>query len=81
SSAEKEKEDNAVMRYQALKSKPQTKAQARKNMMIYLRNMAGLKIDYFKGMNYDDIRLIFKKKFNSNVAFLEKIKEQMEEED
>nr|GFB75697.1 hypothetical protein [Tanacetum cinerariifolium] len=47
-------------------SKPQTKAQARKNMMIYLRNMAGLKIDYFKGMNYDDIRLIFKKKFNSN---------------
>nr|GEX87822.1 hypothetical protein [Tanacetum cinerariifolium] len=34
----KEKEDNAVKRYQALKRKPQTKAQARKNMMIYLRN-------------------------------------------
>nr|GEW82717.1 ribonuclease H-like domain-containing protein [Tanacetum cinerariifolium] len=33
------------------------------------------------GMNYDDIRLIFEKKFNSNVAFLHKIKEQMEEED
>nr|GEU95629.1 hypothetical protein [Tanacetum cinerariifolium] len=77
----KEKEDNAVMRYQALKRKPQTEAQARKNMMIYLRNVAGFKRDYFKGMTYDDIRLIFEKKFNSNVAFLLKTKEQMEEED
>nr|GEU97293.1 hypothetical protein [Tanacetum cinerariifolium] len=77
----KEKEDNAVMRYQALKRKPQTEAQARKNMMIYLRNMAGFKMDNFKGMTYDDIRLIFEKYFNSNVAFLEKTKEQMEEED
>nr|GEV33864.1 uncharacterized mitochondrial protein AtMg00810-like [Tanacetum cinerariifolium] len=77
----KEKEDNALMRYQALKRKPQTEAQARKNMMIYLRNMAGFKIDYFKGMNYDATRPIFEKYFKSNVAFLEKKKEQMEEED
>nr|GEY30147.1 hypothetical protein [Tanacetum cinerariifolium] len=34
----KAKEDNVVKRYQALKRKPQTEAQARKNMMIYLRN-------------------------------------------
>nr|GEX75789.1 ribonuclease H-like domain-containing protein [Tanacetum cinerariifolium] len=34
----KEKNDNVVMRYQALKRKPQTEAQARKNMMIYLTN-------------------------------------------
>nr|GEV92758.1 putative ribonuclease H-like domain-containing protein [Tanacetum cinerariifolium] len=67
--------------YQALKRKPQTKAQARKNMMIYLRNMAGFKMDYFKGMSYDDIRLIFEKKFKSNMAFLVKNEEQMEEED
>nr|GEY23989.1 hypothetical protein [Tanacetum cinerariifolium] len=77
----KEKEDNDVMRYQALKRKPQTEAQAKKNMMIYLRNMAGFKMDYFKGMSYDDISPIFEKKFNSNVAFLEKTREQMEEED
>nr|GEV15785.1 hypothetical protein [Tanacetum cinerariifolium] len=75
------KEDNAMKRYQALKRKPQTKAQARKNMMIYLRNVVGFKMDYFKGMTYDDIRLIFEKKFNSNVAFLLKTKEQMDEED
>nr|GEV93453.1 hypothetical protein [Tanacetum cinerariifolium] len=76
----KEKEDNVVMRYQALKKKPQTEAQARKNMMIYLRNMAGFKMDHFKGISYDDIRLIFEKKFNSNMAFLEKIREQMKED-
>nr|GFB18550.1 hypothetical protein [Tanacetum cinerariifolium] len=64
----KEKEDNVVMSYQALKRKPQTEAQARKNMMIYLRNMAGFKMDYFKGMTYDDIRLIFEKNFNSNIV-------------
>nr|GEY57357.1 copia protein [Tanacetum cinerariifolium] len=46
-----------------------------------IRNMVGFKMDYFKGMSYDDIHLIFEKKFNSNVAFLEKTKEQMEEED
>nr|GEU30125.1 hypothetical protein [Tanacetum cinerariifolium] len=76
----KKKEDNTVMRYQSLKRKPQTEAQAKKNMMIYLRNMAGFKMDHFKGMGYDDIRPIFEKKFNSNVAFLEKTREQMEEE-
>nr|GEW05380.1 hypothetical protein [Tanacetum cinerariifolium] len=77
----KEKEDNAVLRYQALKMKPQTEAKARKNMMIYLKNMVGFKMDYFKGMSYDDIRLIFEKYFNSNVAFQEKTKEQLEEEE
>nr|GEU70571.1 hypothetical protein [Tanacetum cinerariifolium] len=64
-----------------IKGKPQTEAQARKNMMIYLRNMAGFKMDYFKGMSYDDIHPIFEKYFNSNVAFLEKTKEQLEEEE
>nr|GEX71950.1 hypothetical protein [Tanacetum cinerariifolium] len=67
----KQKEDKAMKRYHALKKKPQTEAQARKNMMIYLRN----------GMTYDDIRPIFKKYFDSNVAFLQKTKEQMDEEE
>nr|GEV27280.1 hypothetical protein [Tanacetum cinerariifolium] len=77
----KQKEDNVVKRYQALKRKPQTEDQARKNMMIYLKNVVGFKMDYFKGMTYDDIRLIFKKYFDSNVAFLQKTKEHMDEED
>nr|GEZ57769.1 hypothetical protein [Tanacetum cinerariifolium] len=75
------KQDNVVLRYQVLKRKQQTEAQAKKNMIVYLKNMAGFKMDYFKGMSYDAIRLIFEKYFNSNVAFLEKTKEQLEEEE
>nr|GEV56596.1 hypothetical protein [Tanacetum cinerariifolium] len=78
---EKGKQDNVVLRYQALKRKPQTKAQAKKNMMVYLKNMAGFKMDYFKGISYDVIRPIFEKYFNSNVAFLEKSKKELEEEE
>nr|GEV44170.1 hypothetical protein [Tanacetum cinerariifolium] len=37
------------------------------------------KMDFFKGMSYDDIRPIFEKYFNSNVAFLEKIEKELEE--
>nr|GEY31591.1 hypothetical protein [Tanacetum cinerariifolium] len=77
----KAKEDPAVQRYQVIKRKPQTEGQARKNMMMYLKNVAGFKLDYFKGMSYDDIRLIFEAKFNSNIEFLLKTKEQMKEEE
>nr|GEV26218.1 hypothetical protein [Tanacetum cinerariifolium] len=77
----KDKEDPAVKRYHVLKRKPQTKAQARKNMIMYLKNIDGFKMDYFKGMSYDDIRLIFEAKFNSNVTFFLKTKEQIEEEE
>nr|GEW04084.1 hypothetical protein [Tanacetum cinerariifolium] len=38
-------------------------------------------LDYFKGMSYDDIRPILKAKFNSNLEFLLKTKEQMEEQE
>nr|GEZ61546.1 hypothetical protein [Tanacetum cinerariifolium] len=38
-------------------------------------------LDYFKGMSYDDIHLIFEAKFNSNIEFLLKSKEQIEEEE
>nr|GEU85594.1 hypothetical protein [Tanacetum cinerariifolium] len=48
-------------------------------MMVYLKNMATFKMDFFKGMNYDDIRPIFEKHFNSIVAFLEKEEEKLEE--
>nr|GEW58677.1 retrovirus-related Pol polyprotein from transposon TNT 1-94 [Tanacetum cinerariifolium] len=78
---QKAKEDPVVQRYQAMKRKPQTEAQTRKNMMMYLKNVAGFRLDYFKGMSYDDIRPIFEAKFNSNVEFLLKTKEQLEKEE
>nr|GFB37886.1 hypothetical protein [Tanacetum cinerariifolium] len=38
-------------------------------------------LDYFKGMSYDDICPIFEAKFNSNIEFLLKSKEQIKEEE
>nr|GEU37815.1 hypothetical protein [Tanacetum cinerariifolium] len=49
-------------------------------MMIYLKNMAGFKMDFFKGMTYSEIRPIFKKHYNSIQAFLEKREKQIKEE-
>nr|GEW09758.1 hypothetical protein [Tanacetum cinerariifolium] len=77
----KAKEDKSVKRYQSMKRKPQTEAQARKNMMVYLKNVAGFKMDYFKGMTYNDIRPVFEKHFDLNVAFLQKTKEQIDEDE
>nr|GEU55425.1 hypothetical protein [Tanacetum cinerariifolium] len=73
----KERQDNIVMRYQALKRKPVTEAQARKNMMVYLKNMVGFKMYFFRRMTYNDIRPIFEKHYNLNQAFLERVKEEV----
>nr|GFA65326.1 hypothetical protein [Tanacetum cinerariifolium] len=78
---QKAKEDPFVQRYQVMKKRPQPEAQARRNMIMYLKNTVGFRLDYFKGMSYDDIRLIFEAKFNSNIEFLLKLKEQIEEEE
>nr|GEU39506.1 putative ribonuclease H-like domain-containing protein [Tanacetum cinerariifolium] len=75
------KECPYVQKYQVMKKRPVTEAQARRNMMVYLKNNAGYILDYFKEMSYDDIRLIFEAKFNSNLKFLLKTKEKIEEEE
>ncbi|GJU27904.1 ribonuclease H-like domain-containing protein [Tanacetum coccineum] len=59
-----ERQSDTIKRYQTLKKKPVSVAQARKNIMIYLKNMAGYKMGYFKGMSYDKIRPIFKEEYN-----------------
>nr|GEZ71511.1 hypothetical protein [Tanacetum cinerariifolium] len=64
-----------------MKKRPQTESEARKNMMIYLKDTAGYKLDFFKGMSYDEIRPIFQARFDANMRFLLKSKEEMEEED
>nr|GEW21803.1 hypothetical protein [Tanacetum cinerariifolium] len=76
------KEDPAVKRYQALKRKPQTEAQARKNMMIYLKNVAGFKMDYFKEqIDEEDSRAL--KRINETptekAAKRQKLEEEVEE--
>nr|GEV09985.1 retrotransposon protein, putative, Ty1-copia subclass [Tanacetum cinerariifolium] len=78
---QKAKEDPFVQRYLVMKKRPQTEAQARKNMIMYLKNVVGFRLDYFKGMSYEDKSPIFEAKFNSNNAFILKTKEQLEEEE
>nr|GEW59079.1 reverse transcriptase domain-containing protein [Tanacetum cinerariifolium] len=45
-----ESSDDMEDRYQGMKKRPQTESEARKNMMIYLKNTAGYQMDFFKGM-------------------------------
>ncbi|GJZ74096.1 hypothetical protein Tco_0638242 [Tanacetum coccineum] len=59
-----ERHSDTIKRYQTLKKKLVSVAQARKNMMIYLKNMARYKMGYFKGMTYYDIRPIFEEEYN-----------------
>nr|GFB26467.1 hypothetical protein [Tanacetum cinerariifolium] len=70
-----------IKRYQGIKKRPQTKSEARKNMMIYLKNTAGYKMDFFKEMTYAQICPIFQARFDENMRFLFKSSKEMEEED
>ncbi|GKE58419.1 hypothetical protein Tco_1497604, partial [Tanacetum coccineum] len=56
--------DPSVIRYHALKMKPKTIAQARRNMIKYLKNQGNYKISDFKRMSYNEIRPIFEKVLN-----------------
>nr|GEU30215.1 hypothetical protein [Tanacetum cinerariifolium] len=48
-----EKHFDNIKKYQSLKRKPVSIAQARKNMIIYLKNMVRYKMEHFRGMTYD----------------------------
>nr|GFB11862.1 hypothetical protein [Tanacetum cinerariifolium] len=75
------KEPQYIKIYHGMKKKPQTKSKPRKNMIFYLKNNEGYKMDFFKGMKYDEILLIFQAKFDANMRFLFKSREEMEEKD
>ncbi|GJR13829.1 hypothetical protein Tco_0796481 [Tanacetum coccineum] len=64
-----DEDDSRKSKYHALKMKPKTIAQARRNMIKYLKNQGNFKISQFKGMSYNDIRPIFEKiwDFNQNI--------------
>nr|GFA65669.1 hypothetical protein [Tanacetum cinerariifolium] len=47
-----EKHLDNIKKYQSLKRKPIFIAHARKNMIVYLKNMAGYKIQHFKEKDY-----------------------------
>nr|GEV81540.1 hypothetical protein [Tanacetum cinerariifolium] len=51
-----------------MKKRPQTESEARKNMMIYLKNTTGYKMDFFRGMTYAEICPIFQASINETRA-------------
>nr|GEW20844.1 hypothetical protein [Tanacetum cinerariifolium] len=59
-----EKHLDNIKKYQSLKRKPISIAQARKNMIVYLKNTARYKMEHFKGMTYDKVRPIFEREYN-----------------
>nr|GEV03568.1 hypothetical protein [Tanacetum cinerariifolium] len=65
------KKVNAAEPTEIPKSKEETTvAQAKKNMIVYLKNIARYKIAHFKGMTYDQVRPIFEREYNKVQTFL-----------
>nr|GFA48222.1 hypothetical protein [Tanacetum cinerariifolium] len=78
---QKSKNPQYIKRYQGMKKRPQTESEAHKNMMIYLKNTAGYKMDFFKEMMYAEICPIFQARFDENMRILFKSREEIGEED
>nr|GEZ80583.1 hypothetical protein [Tanacetum cinerariifolium] len=68
-----------IKRYQGMKKRPQTESKARKNMMIYLKNTVGYKMDFFKGMTYAQNFPIFQARFDENIRKLSKKAQEAED--
>nr|GEY97043.1 glutamic acid-rich protein-like [Tanacetum cinerariifolium] len=75
------KKTQYIKRYHGFKKKPQSKSEARKNMISYLKNTEGYKMEFFKGKTYDQILPIFQARFDANLKFLFKTREEMEKQD
>ncbi|GJW64018.1 hypothetical protein Tco_0115902 [Tanacetum coccineum] len=56
---DKRKKHFAAKRAKEKRSKPPTKAQKRKTMSTYLKNMAGWKLHQLKGKSYDEVEKLF----------------------
>nr|GEV79235.1 hypothetical protein [Tanacetum cinerariifolium] len=70
-----------LLRFTRQQKKPQSESKARKNMISYLKNTEGYKMEFFKGKTYDEILPIFQARFDANMKFLFKSREEMEKED
>nr|GFB74625.1 hypothetical protein [Tanacetum cinerariifolium] len=75
------KEPQHIKRYHGIKKKPQSKSEAPKNIISYLKNTKGYKMEFFKGKTYDQILPIFQARFDANMKFLFKTREEIEKED
>ncbi|GJS31836.1 hypothetical protein Tco_0492456 [Tanacetum coccineum] len=62
--------DPIVLRYHTLQNRPYSVAEVRKNTVMYLKNQAGYKQSFFKGMKYKEIRPIFEKVWDQTHTFV-----------
>ncbi|GKB23294.1 putative ribonuclease H-like domain-containing protein [Tanacetum coccineum] len=72
--------DPSVIRYHSQKMKPKSIAQARRNMIKYLKNQGNFKITDFKGMSYNEIRPIFEKLWDFNQNIMPMKRQKLEED-
>ncbi|GJY07818.1 hypothetical protein Tco_0374872 [Tanacetum coccineum] len=56
---DKRKKLQAGQRYEAIRNKPQTMYQQRKTMCTYMKNMAGYKMEHFKGKRFYKVKEMF----------------------
>nr|GFA12773.1 hypothetical protein [Tanacetum cinerariifolium] len=81
---QKAKDDPFIQRYQVMKKRLQTEAQARRNMMMYLKNTTGFRLDYFKGIEIESInetlaqKAANRRRRNEEVKDVEEIKQHLE---
>nr|GFA85374.1 hypothetical protein [Tanacetum cinerariifolium] len=78
---DQEKSAEYIKRYHGFKKKPQSESEERKNMISFLKNTEGYKMEFFKGKTYDQILPIFQARFDANMKFLFKTREEIEKED
>nr|GEZ58749.1 hypothetical protein [Tanacetum cinerariifolium] len=67
---DKRKKLQAAQRYEAIRNKPQTMSQQRKDMCTYMKNMAGYKMEHFKGKSFYEVNEIFDKVYKQVTSFV-----------
>ncbi|GJZ89749.1 putative ribonuclease H-like domain-containing protein [Tanacetum coccineum] len=60
----------AAQRYEAIRNKPQTMSQQRKTMCTYMKNMAGYKMEHFKGKIFYEFKEMFDNVYKQVTLFV-----------
>ncbi|GJR09867.1 hypothetical protein Tco_0792519 [Tanacetum coccineum] len=67
---DKRKKIQAAQRYEENRNKPQTMSQQRKTMCTYMKNMAGYKMEQFKGKSFYEIKEMLDKVYKQVTLFV-----------
>ncbi|GJS19205.1 ribonuclease H-like domain-containing protein [Tanacetum coccineum] len=67
---DKRKKLQAAQRYEAIRNKPQTMSQQRKTMCTYMKNMAGYKMEHFKGKSFYEVKEMFDNVYKQVTSFV-----------